>query len=803
MVAASAGTGKTYQLSRRFLRLVAAGAEPATILTVTFTRKAAAEMRGRILGEAARLLGDPAGAAQFDEELALWHRHAVASGARLAPPVPSAVAAELVLASSQRLRVTTIDGLFLEWVSKFPVEAGPAAGSHEAPLPSPFDLVDPLETRQLDHGAQRALAKLLARRLEDGDPTADPLLATVLSGDFALAMAPIEALARLRTFLWLAEERLGGAALRRHGVADDAHAEARELLEDLDADLRRVASELADPARRERAHAALDARDLEALVATQLLTQKALAVSGSLIRGAKRATLAREVLRIDGATRAHRNRTRLAALNAHGERLYQMHGAFAALRERLKFGAGRIDFDDLTKGSYRLFHHDAGHGVRFLIATTTRHLMLDEFQDTSRLQWAIFEELARGLVSGDAGLAGLPPTVFLVGDAKQSIYGFREADPGVLEAAAASLAGRAERFPMDESFRTAQVVLDYVNAVFAVAPLAAFAPHRTAAPGGTPATPDVGRIFVAPLCEPGGAEASFGDGAGDGAGSPEEARVVAETIAAALDGRIAAPIWAKERRAWRAPAPRDFAILYRATTHAELFEAALRERGIATRREEERGFFARPEIRDACALLKFLDTPGDVAALCAVLKSPLGGLADRELMALLAATHRRAEADRGVASARATELLAALAAEAPELASTLSLLVQEVGRLPAHRLLARAFAERDAFGAYARGGDGDALVRRNLFRLVEIVMGLAERGVVDLTSLNRRLARMTREDATGSAEVATDAVALMTVHKAKGLEFPFTVVVDTGRPWGKRDLFWLPTPASASEPGLW
>jgi ATP-dependent helicase/nuclease subunit A len=205
-----------------------------------------------------------------------------------------------------------------------------------------------------------------------------------------------------------------------------------------------LAETLSSPERRERCLAAIMRRNLADLVEGGLLTQ-AFNVSGNAVRGKKRELFAAEINEVEHLVRAFVNRTRLARLNREGGAHYELFRYYRSLRDHLKRRASIVEFADLAKGCFRLFRGDAGLGVRFLIARTTRHVLLDEFQDTSRLQWAIFHELAAQLLAGEsehAGDAGPPPSVFIVGDEKQSIYGFREADPAVLGDAAAALAER-------------------------------------------------------------------------------------------------------------------------------------------------------------------------------------------------------------------------------------------------------------------------------------------------------------------------------------------------------------------------
>lgn len=142
VVRASAGTGKTYQLSQRYLRLVAAGAHPSEILAVTFTRKAAAEMHDRILRDAISILADPQKALEIDKHMQAFYQTAQTNKQNLRPPRKAIDAAEEIISFSQSSKIQTMDSFFFELVSKFPVEAG----SH---IPTPFKQADSAEVEEL------------------------------------------------------------------------------------------------------------------------------------------------------------------------------------------------------------------------------------------------------------------------------------------------------------------------------------------------------------------------------------------------------------------------------------------------------------------------------------------------------------------------------------------------------------------------------------------------------------------------------------------------------------------------------
>lgn len=801
IVSASAGSGKTYQLARRFLFLVGAGAAPHTILTVTFTKKAAGEMRGRILEEASRLLASQEERDKFTAALHdLRKQHA---GTPLPPPRTAEATAKAILAASQVLRISTIDSLFLEWVSKFPYEASALAAalgeSGEArEFPAPLTLVDPSREGELARLAWRAACRLVARGLERGDPSAAEVIRLTEAGGIAAAEPKLMALDRMETYLWHAEVEAGGAGAFRPHLGTDVPEEAEAaFVASIAQDVRAIAAIISNDEVRLRANAALAAGNLGELIQSGLIAKTTLGISGTVLRGKKRDQVAAEIARTDAAVKGFLNRGRLARLDTEGTVLYGLYRAFRDLRDQLKLAPGLVEFRDLAKGCYRLFRGDAGLGVRFLVARTVQHVMLDEFQDTSRLQWAIFAELAAQLTAGDGAApdSSLPPTVFIVGDEKQSIYGFREADPTVLGAARDALAGRLAIAPLNDSFRTAQVVLDAVNAAFANGRIPEFPPHRTAAPEGRPFVPDTGRVAVLPLA----------------ATDEDEAGRIAGLIAAALgktDAPLASPVFDKELKRYRPLRAGDCAVLYRATTKAHLYESALRARGIPCRRDEARGFFARPEVADAVALLRYLALPSDLPSLLQVLRSPIGRVADHAMLQALHETRQHAASRTAVTESlgrhRCHQVLRALLDDPAGTPAILLNLATKAGWSLPHALLTEAFAALNAFAAYeavATPMEG-ALARRNLCRLLELVMELEDQGATSLAALVARLSRLSKDDETGNAAADGDAVSLMTVHKSKGLEFPLVVLADAGRPWGQTDPFWAAGNAGDEGPGV-
>lgn len=806
LVPASAGSGKTYQLSRRFLGLVAAHALPSQILTVTFTKKAAGEMRARILATAATLIADPDAQKAFDQDMQVFH---TASGQGTAPPLAAQVVGRTVLASSQLLKISTIDSLFLEWVSKFPFESEPArtrgpAGAEDmeeasaddghVPFPSPFRLADNVDARAFTDLAWRSICQILTSGVARGSSVPNEAVAALLAAfpdcDLERLSRRLKALEREDTFLWYAEQKNGaGQGFLPIPLGPDLQQVARlpepAFVQSIASPVAQVAAKLANGDKRDAVLAALQRGRIDLLLAAGFISKSTGQVSGNIIRGKNRDAVAAEIHAIDACLARYFAAQKICALNQEGAAYYQLFNAYGQARDVLKYQANKLEFKDLAKGAFRLFHGDAGAGVRFLLSRTIHHVLLDEFQDTSRLQWSIFSEMALTLLSG-AGASdgqGARPSVFIVGDAKQSIYGFREADPAVMMEARETLRDYIQVRPLSASYRTAPVILDYVNAVFgASGRMPEFPLHTTATLNGRGAVPNMGRVMLFPLVE----------AREDVAAAEAEAEMVADALEKALTGVVPCPVPVKgDPAVTRQLMPGDCAILYRSTTHAGLFERALRRRGIPCQREEERGFFTRPEVADTVALLRFLCAPSDILALATVLRSPFVRLPDPDLLEVLRRSSEDKAADDGERHLAILDLLSAID---PPTNRILHDLIAKTDLLLPHALLTEALTQMDALGRWSRllaQHPGEAsLARANLLRLIELCLTLESGGHTTLGDVLQRLAILAEDDEVGNASAARFAVTLMTIHKSKGLEYPLVAVVDTGRAFGQQDPYW-------------
>lgn len=450
---------------------------------------------------------------------------------------------------------------------------------------------------------------------------------------------------------------------------------------------------------------------------------------------------------------------------------------YLAAREhyrRLKEARGAVDFDDLLLRTRDLLLSDLE--ARGYYQRLIRYLLVDEFQDNAAVEREILFLLAERepRASSWEEVELVPGKLFIVGDDKQSIYRFRGADVTVFNDTARRLASEGRADTLVESFRSTRPLIDFINTLFASVmgeeerpelfqsrhvPLR---PHR-----GAGVEPPV-ELLVVPL------------------GEKELIDEVREREARALASRLReitseVPVVVDEETAQLRPArPSEVAVLLRAFSHVELYERALREAGLPYYLVGGSEYYQRPEVRDVVIALRTVLRPADEAALAAWLRSPMCGLTDEGLWLLAREGGLRrglAEAERHLAghpdrdrAVRAREVLSELRSRLPRLSlvDALETLFSITGYLA---------TVQASFSAQQQ--------RANLEQLLEVARGLEGSDGVSLgefVDLMEELAlRGPREEPAATVEEAGEAVRLMTIHQAKGLEFPVVCVADLGR----------------------
>ncbi|HXV49536.1 MAG TPA: UvrD-helicase domain-containing protein [Candidatus Binatia bacterium] len=456
--------------------------------------------------------------------------------------------------------------------------------------------------------------------------------------------------------------------------------------------------------------------------------------------------------------------------NELADRLWRLLIPYAEMFRERFIREGHISFDGLLVRARNLVRDQ--HGVRAELKRRYRSILIDEFQDTDPIQYEILLYLAEPpdrSASDWRQVKLLPGKIFVVGDPKQSIYAFRRADiEAYLEVVEKIIKAQdGVECLLTTNFRSNGVILNAVNGIFdsliktqpgvqpfyiAIHP----APGRTAAPSQIP------NVLIRKVI------------AEDRAVNAETARrLEGESLARWLKQNVLGQIAIQSARGETVYAqPKDVAILLRKLTDIHDYLEPLRRQGIRYVVEGERHFYAAKEIIDAVNLLRAVASPYDRLALVGVLRSPLGGLTDRQIYQL----HRENLLDYQAATKLgAKDYPAALG----PLYDALARLHEETRRMSIGAAVAHVFSILPVELLAACHFHGEQAVA-NLAKLSEQAERLGRESSMTLKEAIRqlecRVLDVTEEGESVLAEENLDAVRLMSIHKAKGLEFPIVVL---------------------------
>ena len=749
---ASAGTGKTSVLVSRYINLLKAGVGPGNILAMTFTRKAAAEMRERIIRE----LKAAASRSEFDR--ARWNSVRDRLG---------------------EIAISTIDAFCLSLLREFPLEADLDPG---------FEMADETEVPRLIEDALDRSMRIFARRAKQ-----EP--------DVALVLAQL-GVSRTRQGLALLLDRrlVAWTALNRflaRGPADlTANAVCRRAATGLHDALRTAPGGLATFL----SHGPIDhpryrllVRDLRRLA--EIDRAEDAGIRGVLDRAGAHFLTAEGKPRKSGAIppykgdrdypsieMARMHRTAVFQIAPQIERVLsiftrdlnvvlargirQMFSiALAQYRETLD-ERSVLDFSDVLQRALTLLGQmDEFSQSRFRLESRYHHVLVDEFQDTSRAQWELVSLLIQSWGEG-LGLA-TDPSIFIVGDRKQSIYRFRDAEVAVLQDAGKYIEslrpGSNPRRSITRSFRAVPELLSFVNDLFA----------EIAQPGARPddfSYEDSDRFPI--------------DAAADerrpvlGLAAEEDAERCAAAVAEEIV-RILREESVRDRQTGVARQARagDIAILFRSRTSHREFQQALELRGIPTYVYKGLGFFDADEIKDVSALIRFLANPASDLRAAAFLRSRFVRLSDAALAGLgprlaAAMTDRGLPERFGDLDAEDQRVLEHVRAHVPSWLTS-------VDRIPPADLIEQVLST-SAY-AYELRGPRRQQAWENLKKMRGLIRRIQNRGYATLTRIADHIDSLTPGDESNAVIEALDAVNLMTVHASKGLEFPVVFVVNLAR----------------------
>ncbi|MEP2715725.1 double-strand break repair helicase AddA [Pseudophaeobacter sp.] len=772
-LAANAGSGKTKVLTDRVARLLLKGVQPQHILCLTYTKAAASEMQNRLfqrLGEWAMLRDEALTTALAD------------LGAEDAISLEGLSQARTLFARAIEtpggLKIQTIHSFCSSLLRRFPLEAG----------------VSP----QFSEMEDRAATLLRAEIVEDmakGDLASlvEPLARHVGGSDFAdLTAALCQRRAEFETPLdWaalLARFDLPGgfdqSALEELvflGGEAELLSRARVMLETGGTTDQRAAAKLASIS----TPGLTDLPILEGIFLTgagaaEPFSAKIGKFPTKKLREANVALMDQLEPLMRRVEEARGKRLALVAARKSHD-LHQFAQAFLPEYERRKQQRGWLDFDDLILNARHLLNDPAvAAWVLYRLDGGIDHILVDEAQDTSPVQWDVIEKLAQEFTAGEGARSEVDRTIFVVGDKKQSIYSFQGADPDAFDRMQVEFADRLaesgsnlQNAALEFSFRSSAAILRLVDLVFKDSPGAGFhadALHRafkSDLPGRVDLWPAVDKTeddedsdWTDPVDRP---------------GSRHHTVILADRIAAQIKEMIDSGVTIPKDGTVRGTFQRrpvhagDFLILVQ--RRSELFSEIIRacknaELPIAGADRLKVG--AELAVKDIAALLSFLATPEDSLSLAEALKSPLFGWSEQMLFDL---AHRRSS----------KHLWPALRERREEFAETLAVLDDLRDQTDflrpfdlIERILTRHQGRQKLLGRLgAEAEDGiNALLSQAL---------AYERS--DIPSLTGFLVWMQTDDLEIKRQMGAsgDMIRVMSVHGSKGLEAPIVILPDTAK----------------------
>ena len=455
--------------------------------------------------------------------------------------------------------------------------------------------------------------------------------------------------------------------------------------------------------------------------------------------------------------------------------LWRLLAPFAERFRRFFVHQGFVSFDGLLTGARNLVRDQPR--VREELKRKYRSILIDEFQDTDPIQYEILLYLAERFGASAKDWRAVKLTsgkVFVVGDPKQSIYAFRRADIEanleVIEKIIKAQDGADCR--LTTNFRSDAKILGVVNGVFETLiqardgvqpPYIAIhpAPARLAPEPREHSAPTLARVSLRKIVN-NGSELD----------AENARRLEGESLARWLKDEVLDKALINDGGKQVLAQPRDVAILFRKLTDIHEYLEPFRRRNIRYVVEGERHFYAAKEIIDAVNLLRAIDNPYDRLALVGVLRSPLGGAPDKLIYDL----HSMGLLDYRKATQLKDQKLPARLAE---LYQSLARLHYETRLLPVGEAVALVFRSLPVKLLAACHFHGEQAVA-NLDKLKQQAEALGREGVTTLKEtihhLQERVLDVKEEGESVLAEEAVDAVRIMSIHKAKGLEFPIVIL---------------------------
>ncbi|HUS11932.1 MAG TPA: UvrD-helicase domain-containing protein [Pyrinomonadaceae bacterium] len=751
-VTAGPGAGKTTVLVERYLHILREK-KPSSIdqiVAITFTNRAANEMRERLRKALDGLLRSARGA-----ERARWMRYK--------RTLDGAV-------------ITTIHGFCMRLLREFPVEAG---------LDPQFRLLD-------EHRAATLLASAVEESLTEAIGRKDESVSRLTAGIGRplLANALWEMYLRVRG-QGLSFDQILRQTATSHAAAEDYDALCREL----DAAMAALITVRGLTSRADEKRAAAEKSWLQVREILHSSEASLADYCGAILefreaaRPDARSPIASLVKQLDEILWGENKEKSFGRLPQMRFDLLARDYATALVKilksiDR-RFGEKKqelsaLDFDDLQVRTLELLQRPEVLGRA---SSRYKFFLVDEFQDTNGLQ----RDLLEALVLKNNTRSNL----FIVGDRKQSVYGFRGADVDVFSKMTdALIAAGGELVPLPLNFRSQPPLINFFNHLFA----------RFFKPGD--------EVEKANLSELGYVEHELSEGKREARDASPLVELMIDSLSGEDDPK--AKQTGRERDAKQvvqriisltaAPSVnyRDIALLFRAMTDVPVYEAEFRRAGIPFQTVLGKGFYEREEITDLIQLCRFLDNRTDELALAAMLRSPLCGISDNTLLALRLGPRigETAPGESPLSRKRPRPLFQALRKqreidfideqEREALDRTrelLGALIERRNRYPIGNLL-RFAVEKSAYTTVIAANYDGAQRLANIEKLFNLAERFERSGahlIRDFVKYVHDFETIGSRESEGQLDDSANAVKLMTIHQAKGLEFPVVIIPDLHR----------------------
>lgn len=793
-VSASAGSGKTWLLVSRIVRLLLENAAPESILAITFTRKAATEMSERLMerlysfatadeGQLTTLLtaiGLDEDPQDHDRARALY---------------------EQLLSKHRGVTITTFHAFAQQILRRFPLEADIAAN---------FELSETTELLQQE--SWEAMMEAVTRSPDSEAAQALESLMLACNGLYNTRLALFSFLAHRSD--WWAISQPG------HDPVTEVSCELARYL-DIDPAQPPAAADFIQQHRvqLEQFSALLKTHPTKTNLSAAEQLDQALEGSQTLpaIRSVFLTTASEPRVRKPSKVQAQKMgaREEQAFLDLHQELSSEIiayydiiarHNSYHMNRnwyiagnvllghyQRIKTNRRILDFADLEWKAYTLLNHaDNAHWIQYKLDQRINHLLVDEFQDTNPTQWRLLKPLLEELASGKDDRQR---SCFIVGDSKQSIYGFRRADPALFDEASHWLATllQAKTVPLEISWRSSPAIIDFINTLFLSGALQAriknysqHDTHRKELWGHVEILPlfkEPDEVLHDDLMQPGELRNPLLQPRAEveGIRYKNEATEIARRIRDLLDSGVCVGD-GDNKRVLRY---NDVMILLRTRTEARHYEAALRELGIPYFAADRGTLLDRIEIADMMALLDVLVTPHNNLALARVLRSPVFSFGNELLVQIAEYSQKHkcewmhAVHELAIQSPSQTGFKAA--------SNMLGNWHAHCGKLPVHDLLDKIYSEANILERFCAAAPGHMhnSIRANLIRFIELALEIDSGRYPSMGQFRAHLHAMSQyaPDKMDEAPASGDnnRVHVMTIHSSKGLEAAVVFLADSAR----------------------